>query len=341
MAADPQSLARELKQVMRLARDPRRLEGKLPILSGFHRVAVCGAVAEDTRVHFILHRLIPAYLGRLPSDPDYRAISQLLTCYDEKGRPQNLRTRYDKAIECLPYRVGPEFDKHHEPRLLALCAERFIALDGDDRLEGTIAPRPEHPVGGIVAVHKRLDYHLLMDYMTEAENIMVLNTYIPELTVLADAIIDALAGGSHVSILLLYPESPIAIYRSRALPGGLKIRPEEVGRRVRRNLDDLAGIASAIDSEAGRQRLRVRIYDSLPSMSVFRVDGRTFFSFFPHGETAVESYQMEVTDQESPMGRLVADELGTFWDIGKPFKNLEQWETELERMGPSWGATHF
>jgi hypothetical protein len=98
----------------------------------------------------------------------------------------------------------------------------------------------------------------------------------------------------------------------------------------------LAAIARSAD-DAGRRHLRVRLYHSLPSISVYGVDDRAFFSVFLHGQLAVKSPQIEVMGQESLMGRLVFRELETLWQTGQEFDDLEQWETELQDMGRRFG----
>jgi hypothetical protein len=375
-------LADELKQIIRLAgRDPEALEGELPTLSGLHRVMSAGELDEPARVHLILHRLIPEYLDRLPAGRDCRAIRELMTWEDAEGETQSLTTRYHKAAAHL-VNAASDFGRRQEPRLLAECARRFIALDHEDRLaaigletsaavvataagagtgvaagagaspqdvpapaaDGSPAAAPGLPLAaddagsGIVRVHRNLDYNLLLDYMAEAEEIVILNTWIPELNILDDALVEALARGTYVSILMLHPDSHIAQLRSQALQGSTqaRFREDRVRPGVRHCLEVLASIARTLD-EDGRRHLRVRLYDSLPSISVYGVDDRALFSVFLHGQLAVKSPQIEVQGQESLMGRLVFRELETLWEIGQEFKDLEQWQTELDDMGRRFG----
>jgi hypothetical protein len=371
MSARSEDLANELKQVIRVAgRDPEALEGALPALSALHRVVTAAELDEPARVHFILHRLIPDYLDRLPAGRDCRAIRELMTWEDEDGEPRSLTTRYHKAAAHL-VNAATDFGRRQEPRLLAECARRFIALDHEDRLAGiaggagagagaprSVPPAPESAAAGgvqahaptalpladaatgagIVGVHKNLDYHLVGDYMASAEEIVILNTWIPELNILDDALVEALARGTYVSILMLYPDSQIARLRSQSLQNSpqARLREDRVRPGVRHCLEVLAAIARTIDDD-GRRHLRVRLYDSLPSISVYGVDDRAFFSVFLHGQLAVKSPQIEVLGQESLMGRLVFRELETLWDIGHEFEDLEQWETELEEMGRRFG----
>lgn len=359
MRARSQDLADELKQVIRLAgRDPEALEGAVPTLMALHRVTSAGDLDEAARVHFILYRLIPEYLGRLPAGRDCRAIRELLTWEGEDGELQSLTTRYHKAAAHL-VNAASDFGRRQEPRLLAECARRFIALDHEDRIAASSTPAaaPEPPdaarqaplpsaiadaaaSSGIVRVHKNLDYHLLVDLMAEAEEIVILNTWIPDLNILDDALVEALARGTYVSILMLYPDAQIARLRNQSLQGAphTRVREDRVRPGVRHCLEVLAAIARTAGQEA-RGHLRVRLYHSLPSISVYGIDDRAFFSVFLHGQLAVKSPQIEVEGQDTLMGRLVFRELETLWETGHEFEDLEQWESELAAMGQRFGSS--
>jgi len=356
-------LADELRQVIRLAgRDPEALEGELPALSALHRVQVAGHLDEAARVHFILHRLIPEYLERLPAGRDCRAIRELLTWEDADGELQSLTTRYHKAAAHL-VNAASDFGRRQEPRLLLECARRFAALDHEDRLGGPpsvaspdeapaladsdpdpdpVAPAPPEPApplvaadpaAGIVRVHKNLDYQLLVERMAEADEIVILNTWIPELNILADALVDALARGTYVSIVMLHPASNITALRSQALKGSTqaRFREDRVGPGILHCLEVLAAIARTVDDD-GRRHLRVRLYDSLPSMAVYSVDDRAFVSLFLHGQVSVHSVQIEVEGHDSLMGRLVFGELETVWEMASEIEDIERWQDELDEL---------
>ncbi|HWC26461.1 MAG TPA: hypothetical protein VG474_07755, partial [Solirubrobacteraceae bacterium] len=329
MTPHSRDIAAELKNIIRVAgRDPERLEGALPALSRLHRVASAGVPDEPARVHFILHRLIPEYLARLPGGRDCRAIRELLRWEDEHGELQSLTTRYHKAAAHLVY-AASDFGRRQEPRLLLECARRFIALDHEDRLAvdaafpaqyPPVSTAPEEaavrrladavadvgdPHGGIVRVHRNLDYHLLVECMGDAAEIFLLNTWIPGLDILADTLADALARGASVSVLMLHPDSRVAQLRSRALQGAAheRFRQDRVRPGVRHCLDVLASIARTVEDDS-RRNLHVRLYDSLPSLSVYRVDERAFVSFLLHGQLAVKSLQIEVLGVQSVLGRV-------------------------------------
>ena len=342
------SLAHELKAIMRLAgRDPEALEDTLPTLAAMHRVRERGDIDEPTRVHFILHRLIPEYLERLPGGRDCRAIRELLTWQDADGELQSLTTRYHKAAGHL-VSAANDFGRRQEPRLLLECARRFIALDHEDRLASR--PAPSLPVSevampdletplldvspgslehGVVDVHPNLEYHRLTQYITEAREVMILNTWIPGIDILADVLADAIERGTSVSILLLHPQSHIAQLRSQALQRATRarFRQDMVRPGIEHSLDVLAAVSQMVD-DSHRGRLRVGLYDTLPSISLYGIDDCAFVSFFMHGHLAVKSPQIELRGHDSLMGHCAFQEMAALWEIAYEIADISQWRSE-------------
>ncbi len=137
---------------------------------------------------------------------------------------------------------------------------------------------------------------------------------------------------------MLCPDSHVARLRSEALQGSThgRFREDRVKPGVRHCLEVLAAIARSVDDDT-RRHLRVRLYHSLPSLSIYGVDDRAFVSLFLHGRLAVKSVQIEVQGQDSVMGRLAFGELEALWEIGLEFGDITQWETEMESMGQRFG----
>ncbi len=335
------SLAHELKAVIRLAgRDPDALDGMLPTLSAMQSVVAAGDIGQPARVHFILHRLIPEYLQRLPGGRECRAIRELLTWQDDDGELQSLTTRYHKAAAHL-VGAASDFGRRQEPRLLLECARRFIAFDHEDRLAARHAPHgavPDTPqrtgdlpgsTEGTLRTHSHLDYNRLTEHIAVAGEVVILNTWIPGIDILADALADALQRGTRISILLLHPESHVAQLRSQALQGATRARfhQDMVKPGIRHCLDVLAAVSQMVD-ESQRRHLRVRLYDSLPSISLYGVDERAFVSFFMHGHLAVKSPQIEMHRHESLMGRCAFEEMAALWSLGQELIDISRWRDE-------------
>ena len=51
-----------------------------------------------------------------------------------------------------------------------------------------------------------------------------------------------------------------------------------------------------------------------------------------HEKLAIRSPQIKVTSQNSLLGQSVGKEIDTIWGIGKEFRDINEWTTELERM---------
>jgi len=159
-----------------------------------------------------------------------------------------------------------------------------------------------------------------------------------ELSILADGLAEALTRGTNVRILMLYPHSRIAKLRTEALHGTKQapFRENQVRPGVMHCLDVLSAIASMVDDEQ-RRFLRVRLYNSLPSIAVYGVDDRAFVSLFLHGQLAIKMPQIEVRGEDSLLGRPVFRELETLWEIGQEFADVTSWPAELGPMGERFG----
>ena len=266
---------------------------------------------------------------------------ELLQWRDEQGQSQSLTTRYHKASRHLRVH-GDHFEKRQEPRLLGVCAQWFREFDmhdrvGEPRLVSAQATsiEPQDPSVGLVRIHRRLDSRALVDSMRQARTIAILNTWIPDLNGYAQALLEALENGARVEILMLHPDSSAAALRSAALPGSSKARFHEnhVRLGVRQCLETLAAIADELDEDA-HGRLRVGLYDSLPSLAIYSIDGRAIVSVFLHGQLAIDAPQMEIVGAATLLGETVFNELQTLWSIAAEFQDVRSWEDEIADMQP-------
>ncbi|MDJ0675948.1 MAG: hypothetical protein QNJ36_11290 [Calothrix sp. MO_167.B42] len=185
---------------------------------------------------------------------------------------------------------------------------------------------------GIVDVHKSLYSDSFKEYISNAKEITILNTFIPNLDFLADALVTALNKKSTVKILMLYPNSGIARLRSQALRG---YRDEnQVRSEIQHCLDTLSSIVQRLDDQSKQQCLKVKLYNSLPSISVYSADERFFVSVFFHRQLAIKSPQIEVLSKESILGEAIFKEIDTLWEIGQEFNDINNWRTEISIMAP-------
>ncbi|WP_030294131.1 hypothetical protein [Streptomyces katrae] len=184
--------------------------------------------------------------------------------------------------------------------------------------------------GGVVGVHSRFPEDEFTGFLERAgEELVILQTWIPNLHHLRAALRKALVDQQiHVRILLLHPSSPVAGLRDEALRA---VRDPALAVNVRAGVEScLAGLAQLNgDLPAdSRARLQVRLYNSLPSIAVFKVDQHFLVSSFLHGQLAIDSTQIEIDGGDTVMGEEVQQELRTLWSVGKDVDLLD-WRTSV------------
>ncbi|WP_434587487.1 hypothetical protein [Streptomyces sp. A5-4] len=178
--------------------------------------------------------------------------------------------------------------------------------------------KQEH-YGGAVQVHRRFPDERFTGYVEAAtREVTILQTWIPNLhrfdSELKKALIDRQV---RVRVLLLHPSSPVARLRDEALR---TVRDPALDDDVRASVERCLSILESLHrgaSTAARSRLQVRVYNSLPSVAVYKADERYLVSSFLHGRLAVESTQVEIDGCNTVMGREVQHEMDTLWMIGR------------------------
>lgn len=189
----------------------------------------------------------------------------------------------------------------------------------------------EQHYGGVVKVHRRFPEEEFIGYVEDAgQEVAVLQTWIPNLRHLEEALVKALVAQQvPVRILLLDPASPVAGLRNEALKDVLDpALAEDVKARVEGCLAGLARIHRRL-APGAHARLQVKVYNSLPSIAVFKADERYLVSSFLHGQLAVDSTQIEVDGAHTLMGREVQEEFDTLWSIGVDV-DLPDWRASLD-----------
>lgn len=200
-------------------------------------------------------------------------------------------------------------------------------------LRSAVARGFEHDrYAGLVAVRPRLTDETFTRYVREARAVTVLNTWIPNLHRLRESLAEALDRRAEVRILLLYPNSLVAPLRDDAL----KARGvNHLETNVRNGVRQCLGILEELVTERKRRaaHLTVKVYNSLPSVAVYRADEHYLVSVFLHGQLAIDSPQFEIDGADTVLAKQFQRELDTLWGIGFPVNPLS-WEQDLDRIRP-------
>ncbi|GAA3376968.1 hypothetical protein GCM10020367_50760 [Streptomyces sannanensis] len=192
--------------------------------------------------------------------------------------------------------------------------------------------RQEH-YGGLVRVHRRFPEEVFIGFAEGAgEEVAILQTWIPNLHHLKQALEKAIVDHRvPVRIMLLHPSSPVAGLRDEALR---TVRDPALAADVRASVEGcLAGLAElrlGIRAE-DRARLQVRVYNSLPSIAVYKADEHFLVSSFLHGQLAIDSTQIEIDGGDTVMGQEVQRELSTLWSIGSDV-DLRDWRASIRTI---------
>ncbi|MGG8408090.1 hypothetical protein ACM614_16510 [Streptomyces sp. 12297] len=190
---------------------------------------------------------------------------------------------------------------------------------------------------GVIGVHGRFPEEEFIRYVENArQEVVILQTWIPNLPHIKRALEKAIVDRRvPVRVLLLHPSSPVAGLRDEALR---TVRDPALAADVRASVEGcLAGLAE-LDRAGGRPAedralLQVRVYNSLPSIAVYKADEHILVSSFLHGQLAIDSTQIEIDGGDTVMGQEVQRELSTLWSIGREV-DLRDWRASLRSITP-------
>jgi hypothetical protein len=78
--------------------------------------------------------------------------------------------------------------------------------------------------------------------------------------------------------------------------------------------------------------LKVKLFDSLPSIAVYSVDDKALVSVFLHDQLAIHAPQIELDGRESLLAKAVFKEFMTLWDQAIGFRDIRSWDSEIGTM---------
>jgi hypothetical protein len=105
----------------------------------------------------------------------------------------------------------------------------------------------------------------------------------------------------------------------------------DIGDRVIANLEILEAILKKVGNT---ELLKIRLYDTVPSLAMYRAGNYLFAGLFLHGKLAVDTFQLELS-LDAPNG-FVADTLKKdfelMWNFARPFspEPSYHWRSDLK-----------
>ncbi|MFF4343348.1 hypothetical protein ACFY00_25880 [Kitasatospora sp. NPDC001540] len=217
---------------------------------------------------------------------------------------------------------------------LAVMSRAVSRIDGiDEKVAALVEGRSRAGnlrESGLVTAHPVLPAELFKEYVGAARSeVTILQTWIPDFAEhFREPVRAALTRGVPVRILLLLPNSPVVGLRERSLG---ESEQHKVKLEVRINLEVLSSLWLDLDGPA-RARLQVRMYDTLPSVAVYRADDHYLVSSFLHGKKAVMCTQSEVRGDDTLIGREVRNEFEAIWGnpvLSEPVDFPDGWQHRI------------
>jgi hypothetical protein len=130
------------------------------------------------------------------------------------------------------------------------------------------------------------------------------------------ATLRAMQNGATIKILLLAPTTSAARERAK------EIRDTHFDQMVERNIQRLRYLATQLPPRGiDPDRLRVRLYDQLPEISVHQMDDRVLVGFLPYRRRSSMTSQLE-TERHSELGVYAVGQFDQLWNRARPLDGL-------------------
>jgi len=171
------------------------------------------------------------------------------------------------------------------------------------------------------------------------KQIDILQTYAPNLIHIKDELSEALKNGIKLRVLLVWPYSKIARLREDAL----KLYSANNSTIEHQDLTELNIVNSVINNiEIFEQILKnnhlskfleIRLYDTLPSMSIYRVENYLLNASFLHGRLAINTFWLELDlVSQSFLTYTIQNEFEQIWQMAKQItpSHNQNWRNQIK-----------
>lgn len=165
---------------------------------------------------------------------------------------------------------------------------------------------------GLRNVYNGLPYEKFLPKLKVAKEAMILQTFIPDTPSLLDEIRKMVSEGGKIRILVLDPESKMA-----------QVRAESLGRSnayIREGILTCLEDLNALKKESP-DGVEIKVYDTIPSISVYKADDMVFIGHYILGVHAVEGPQLEL-ETGKYYADIIVEHFKKLWDKGK-YYNIE------------------
>lgn len=197
---------------------------------------------------------------------------------------------------------------------------------------------------GLVRVHSSFPSHDFGKALREAASkmrtteseIVIMQTFAPNLIDFSDPLQECLSSGLSVRVLLAWPYSQAATLREEVLrryAAKIEYNFSDVMHEVIKNIELLFNIRSRSNKP---KHLAIRLYDTLPSLALYKAGAKAYVSPFLHGVLAVDTFQLELdlNSVNQVLARPILQDFENMWMISKDFTPFldGNWRNDLKNL---------
>jgi len=144
-------------------------------------------------------------------------------------------------------------------------------------------------------------------------DVYILQNWLQSFYTYQDALRDAARRGVRIKILLLHPDSSQTQRMSEEMQF---VYEDEVKRSIGNSIHELTKLNKQfIDNE---NYLSVRLYDAIPSMSLYMIDDEIFFTTYAFGKRSMTSPYFHLIDRkDDKMFKYLMENFHDLWERGQ------------------------
>ena len=268
----------------------------------------------------------------LPQEPG-QSKQQLLEAYqlrhgpiEEEAFTQRLRTIYRKfKISGNGYKL---------PQLQRFLAQQYQGSEPGLSRFGLSRIHAAFPTDTFAAALEQLLHIREQDEEDDPKEVAILQTFAPNLEHYRAHLSRCLQAGVRVRILLAWPYSLAAGLREEVLKRYAAEPLAEDFAIQGSVIANLETLEATIRVSRNPANLEIRLYDTLPSLSLYRAGSTLLAAPFLHGALAIHTFQLELDlGASDPLltGTLLND-FERMWTVARPFLPApdQNWRNELK-----------
>lgn len=242
----------------------------------------------------------------------FKRYNQRYSQIEEEAFTQRLKNIYRKfAIN----------NKGHKlPQLHKYLTQEYLKYQNQEIFFSNIGLAYVHPL------FPRENFSLAIDQLIKSSDrntkqVDILQTFAPNLEDLRGQIIECLTNQIKVRILLAWPYSQAAKLRKKVLAEYAKINFDNETNILNSVVSNLETLEKIIATTKSSQLLEIKLYDTLPSLAIYRAGNYMLAAPFLHGLLAVDTFQLEL-DLKASDRRITQTLLADFelmWQVARHF----------------------